>query len=242
MNPGETKNKSAVRTHIAGAALYLAVTVTARVLSLISASVAGSGADSAAGVLSVFIYLFDGIIFAVGAGYIARFLAKRGGRGLAVSFSAVIIILALDYAVAYVIDFVQGNLIGGLEAVTALYLVLNVVTRALTYFLLYLFCRIFLRSATDAALPAPLFSKKHPFPRIALISFLLRIVPYIINEIAANIEGIVKYGWDMTSSDVISILSAYGEILVDGTVVYLTVYLTLVLLTFVGNKTDPSAD
>ena len=139
MKPGETKNKSAVRIHTAGAAMYLAVTVTARVLSLISASLADESAGAAADVLSVFIYLFDGIIFAVGAGCIACFAARRDRRGCAVSFSAVIIILALDYAVAYVIDFAAGHLIGGLELVTALYLVLNVVTRALTYFLLYLF-------------------------------------------------------------------------------------------------------
>ena len=44
MKPGETKNKSAVRIHTAGAAMYLAVTVTARVLSLISAPLADESA------------------------------------------------------------------------------------------------------------------------------------------------------------------------------------------------------
>ncbi len=225
------------RSFVFGAAVLVAVTVVSRILSIVSASAASGGASVVVTVLTVVINILNSAIFAAGAGLICHFLIKKDTRWCAISFFAAIIILTLDYAVLYIIDLVSGNLIGGLELITAVYVFLNALVRGITYVLIILFCRIFLRGASASTLPAPIVSKTHPFCRAAAASSVLRMIPYIINELFANVKGIITYGWDLTSSDVISILYAYGEIIVDGIVVYLTMYILLIALFSTGKAT-----
>ena len=195
----------------------------ARVLTVVSTE--HSGADDAAErILYIVIFVLDSVIYACGAATILRF---TGQTGMAVTAAALVTALtALDYMTSFIMDSVLGNFYAGMEGYIALYLFLNLLIRMLTYGLMIVFASMFTRSLPDTH-PAPIFSRRHAVPVKMAVAAILHIVPSVLYEIYSNISGIVEYGWNMTTQDILSIISAYGEIAVDGAITYFTIYVVL---------------
>lgn len=216
-------------TLIIGIAVSLAVTVIARFLNVINAELSESSVIH--NVMDIVISVFEGVIFAAGAAIIIHFLRIGSKKYIRSSVFFVLFILAMDYIASYLIDHINRNIIGGLELFTALFLLLNFAARALTYILLVCFGPAIMRGASspDSA-HIPVFSFKHPASRMVTAAALFHMIPYMLFEIYSNITGIMEYGWGMTGADILSIVSAYFEILLtDGIVPYFAAYILMSL-------------
>ena len=209
-----------------GLMITLTVMLIARVLSVISSEHAGAD-DSVERILYIVIFVLDSAIFACGAATILRFTGQT--RNVVTAAALVISLTALDYIMSFTMDSVLGNFYPGTESYIALYLALNLLVRALTFGLMIVFAEMYTRSLPDTY-PAPVFSRHHAVPVKMAVAAILHIVPSFLYEIYSNISGVIEYGWNMTARDVLAIISAYGEIAVDGAITYFTIYVVLYAL------------
>lgn len=212
---------------IRGIAITLVVTLIARVVTVVAAELADPD-DVFGRALYIVIFVLDSAIFACGA---ATVISQFGSvRRASAAAGLVVALTAVDYATSLLMDIILGNASSsGLEIVAALYLILNLLARAMMYALLVAFLRLFAKSMPDTP-PIPLFSHRHALSVGIIAAAVLRVAPSIINELTANIRGLIEYGFDMTAGDAVAILSSYGEIIVDGAIVYFTAYLALLLI------------
>lgn len=237
MQSPQKKKANESRVLTVGVAVSLAITLIARILSVINAELYEMSLIH--NIFSVVVDVFDGIIFAAGAAVIIYFLRLGNKKNVRFAMFFVLFILVLDYSASYLIDLINGNLIGGLELFIALFLLLNFAARALTYILLVCFAAAIMRGASipDDGVHIPVFSRRHPVSRMVTAAALFHMAPYILFEIYSNITGIIEYGWGMTGADVLSIISAYVEILlIDGVITYFATYILLSVYSMVGRK------
>lgn len=231
----EKQNKKAAvsRDLIVGVAVSLGLTLTARVLNVIYTEISSSP-SVLVDILDAVVFVFDSVIYAAGAALIINFIRREEKRGVGLSFLFVLLILAFDYAVSFIIDLFSDNIIGGLEIATAVYLFLNFAARALTYLLIFWLAPAIMKSSPSEDDRIPVFSLKYPVGRLMFFAALFHMVPYLLFEIYSNITGIVEFGFPTAAADIVSIISAYGEIiLIDGAVTYFSIYLILSVLSLV---------
>lgn len=175
-------------------------------------------------------------VYASGIAFVTAFVRLGNKKCRNLAYIAVLLILFFDYGIAFVVDFAVGS-IDGYELFTAIYLVLNIVARAAFYALTAFFAERIMSSSTEPSLlPIPFISKTNPSSRILTAVFIIRILPYILFEIYSNITGIIEYGFDMSGADVLSILSAYAEIILSSVLVYIFAYLFLILFIHIHKK------
>lgn len=175
-------------------------------------------------------------IYAADVSLLIAFVRLKSKRFRRFAYIAVLLILFLDYGISFTIDFAMGN-IDGVEIGTAIYLILNIIARAAFYALTVFFAERIMSGASDEnLLPVPFVSKNDPTARMLTVAFLVRIAPYVVFEIYSNITGIIEYGFDMTASDVLSIISAYVEIILSGVFVYIVAYLFVLLFLGIHEK------
>lgn len=224
------------RDFIVGVIISLAVTFVARILNVIYTEISSSSSVFVE-ILDTVVFVFDSIIYAAGVALVIHFIRLGKKRYVRMSLLFVLLILALDYTASFLIDLLTGNMIEGLELFGVVYLLLNFAARALTYALLIWFAPAITRHAPMDGSHFPIISRRHPVSRMTAAAALFHMAPYFLFEIYSNISGIVEYGFNMTGSDILSILSAYGEIiLIDGALTYLTVYAALAVLALAGKK------
>ncbi len=180
--------------------------------------------------------LLEVFIYGAGAALIITFVRLKNKRFRNFSYIAVLLVLFFDYGISFIFDFAVGT-IDGVELMTAIYLILNIIARAAFYALTVFFAEMIMSKTEDAeALPVPFVSLSDPTTKILLIALFVRIAPNVLFELYSNITGIIKYGFDMSASDVLSIISAYVEILLSGVIVYIITYLVLALLLNIHEK------
>lgn len=233
-----TSAKNARKILTVGGLIILAATLLSQAAAILTTVLSSSPAYSTSSVLDILYILrtvFDSVIFAAGAALILIFVHLRDKKGLLFAYLTAMLILLLDYGISFVIDFAYG-LVYGFELLTLLYLFLNYAARAIIYSVIILFAVRVCAKSSDGELPVPFISLTHPLSRMLGIAFLARITPYIIFEIYSNITGIIEYGFDMTGSDILAIISAYAEILIDGALIYCIMYLLLMLYTGLSEK------
>ncbi len=236
MNGKVQRQKVVPRDLLVGVAISLSVTVIARLLNVIYTEISGSS-SVIVNILDSVVFIFDSIIYAAGAALIVHFLRRGNKRYIRWSFFFILFILALDYTASFVIDLLGNNIIGGLEMFGVIYLILNFAARAMTYLLIAWFAPIVTRRASADDGRIPIISLRHPVGRLTLTAALLHMAPYLLFEIYSNITGIVEYGFPTNGADILSILSAYGEILlIDGALTYFTVYVVLVILSLAAGE------
>ncbi len=192
-------------------------------------------------VISVIRDIIEVGIYGAGAAVILAFLRLDEMKFAKYAYIAVLLVLFVDYGASFCVDFALGN-IDGIEGITALYLLLNFATRAILYALTIMFAKRAFASAKEPPLPIPFVSLKNASSRMLVWAFFVRVTPYLIFELYSNITGIIEYGFDMTGSDVLSIISAYVEILLSGVIAYTVMYLLCVLYLSVEEKTEPTCN
>lgn len=181
-------------------------------------------------------------IYASGIALVLTFVRLRNKKFRNFAYISVLLILFFDYGVSFTIDFAMGN-IDGLELVTAIYIFLNIIARAAMYALTVFFAeRIAKESGRENLLPIPFVSKSDPASKILSVVFFIRISPYVLFEIYSNVTGIIEYGFDMTGADVLSIISAYVEIILAGVLVYIISYLFLLLYLTIHEKAHKESE
>ncbi len=187
-------------------------------------------------ILTILRDLFEVSIYGAGAALTLLFVAVGNKKFRNYAYISVLLVLFFDYGISFVFDFAVGT-IDGVEAFTLVYLLLNFILRAAFYALTVFIAERIMKTSDRAELtPIPFVSFDHPVSRILGVVFLVRIAPYILFELFSNISGIIEYGFDMTGSDVLSIISAYIEILLSGVIVYIIAYLVLMLLFSICTK------
>lgn len=175
-------------------------------------------------------------IYASGSALIVTFVRLKNKKYRVFAYISALLILFLDYGISFTIDFAMGN-IDGVEIGTAIYLIINIIARAAFYALTVFFAERIMKTAEDKAiLPIPFVSTADPTSKMLIAVFLVRIAPYLVFEVYSNITGIIEYGFDMTGSDVLSIISAYVEIILAGVLVYIFSYLLVLLFVSVHEK------
>ncbi len=229
------------KTLIIGSCLIFLLTVIYRVVSLEIMLIEMSSMYSY-GTLSYILQIACDIIeiaiYASGIALILTFVSTKSKKYRNLSYAATLLILFFDYGFAFCVDFALGS-IDGYELVTAVYLFLNLLVRAASYVLTFAFAEnIVAKSKVDESLPIPFFSKSNSISKSLLIVFVVRILPSFLFEIYSNITGIIEYGFDMTGADVLSIISAYAEIILSGVLVYVFAYLFLVLFLVIDRKKE----
>ncbi len=213
-------------------------TIFSQIAAIMTTVLSNSPEYSASAVLDILYVvrtLFDSIIFAAGAALILSFVLLKEKKGLLFAYVVAMLILFVDYSISFTIDFAYG-LVYGFELWTLLYLFLNFAARAIVYAVIILFAKRFIAKASVYELPIPFISLLHPASQMLGIAFIARITPYILFEIYSNITGIIEYGFDMTGSDILAIISAYAEILIDGALIYCVMYLLLTLYSNISEK------
>ena len=206
-----------------GLLITLCVILVSRVFSVAYSEV-GEDSGAASNILYIIVFLLDGVVYACGAATVIHFVGNS--RMTRNAILSVIALTALDYASAAAIDLSLGNIDASGIGYLILYLLANLIARALAYGLTAVFAGIFTRTLKNST-PAPLFGLRHAVPVKMLTAAVIRFLPYIINELYANISGIIKYGTSLTSAQIMSILGSYGEILADALIVYFSVYVVL---------------
>ncbi len=206
-----------------GLLITLCVMLTSRVLSVAYGEV-GDDSGALSYILRTTVFMFDSAFYACGAATVLYFTNDR--KAARTALLLVTALAALDYAAAAAIDISIGNIdVGGIGYLT-LYLLANLLARALAYGITAVFAEMFTRSLPNGT-PAPLFGRRHAVPVKMATASVIRLLPYLINEIYANISGIIKYGTSLTNEQIKSILTSYGEIAVDAVIVYFIVYIVL---------------
>ncbi len=174
--------------------------------------------------VSILRTLLDSLIYASGAAFFLYYIRRGNKKMTFISFASAVGILFIDYGISYVIDLSLGNLVS-IEIHTFIYLLLNLLIRAVVYGLIILFASNVYKSFGGGNTPVPFVSTSHPTSKMLNIAFIFRMIPYLLFEVYSNITGIIEYGFDMTASDVLSIISAYVEIFIDGLIIYIAMYL-----------------
>lgn len=181
--------------------------------------------------------IFELAIYASGIALTLTFVRLKNKKYRNLAYISVLLVLFFDYGVAFVIDFAAGSIVAGMETFTVILLLLNFVARAALYALTVFFAeRITANVTAENVLPVPFVSKADPSSKMLTAVFLIRIAPYIVFELYSNITGIIDYGFDMTGADVLSIISAYVEIILSGVLVYIISYLLYLLFLSVHEK------
>lgn len=202
-----------------------------------------SGGGALYTALTLFEALTDTLVFASGIAPILFFHYHRAKKHMAFSFVSAVLYLEANYMISFFLDLISGNVNYFVQ--TLVYLQINVAARLLIYALILVLSSAFRRRDDTIETAIPFVSKRHRVSGMLGWTFVLRIFPYIVYEIYANITGFIEYGVaDMEALDVLSIISAYVEILVDGVFVYIFAYLIFVLcesIAFGGEKSSVTA-
>ncbi len=225
-----TKSKLNLKLLMIGIIVILSTTILSQAaaifLTLFSKS-QDEAINAFASIASVLRVLLDIVIFSAGAALILAFV-RIGDRLCTVyAYLAAMTVLALDYGASFIIDLSYGLISGSMELSLIIFIV-NYIFRGIVYVLLISFARKIYKKRGCGEVPIPFFSLGHPMSRMLGTMFILRIAPYLVFEIYSNITGIITYGFDMTPADVLSIISAYVEILIDGALAYCAAYILLV--------------
>lgn len=239
-----TNTKSSKKTFIIGAVSILLLTLLYRATSIFVMIIEMSSMYSyelLSTILQIVRDVLELSVYATGIALVITFVRIGNKKYRNLAYIAVLLILFLDYGVAFAVDFAVGS-IDGYALFTAIYLVLNIVVRAAFYALTAFFAgRIMLSSTDQSFLPIPFISKTNPSSRMLITVFVIRILPYLLFEIYSNITGIIEYGFDMSGADILSIISAYAEIILSSVIVYIFAYLFLVLFIFIYKKSAEKA-
>lgn len=238
-----------------GVLLILASTLLMRILSVVMAEIAYDTASLSYRILFAVIYVLDDIIFACGAGTVAYFIIRGNRKYAYLSMFYALLILALDFAasylIAYLLDYtdsttfvlMNGALLGdsdvpGTVALLSniLILILNLALRALTYMMIIYLSRFFLKNASAPDEVAHIFSRSHPVCRMAAVSAVFRIVPYLVYEIYSTVYFLIRNITKMSFDNVVNILLAYGQIVVDGVITYFAVYIVMTAVSLVKKE------
>lgn len=225
----------------------ISLLLSAAALVLNQAAVISVTLSSGDGVLYTVLTLFesmtDTLVFASGIAPILFFHYHRAKKHTAFSFVSAVLYLEANYMISFFLDLISGNVNYFVQ--TLVYLQINVAARLLIYALILVLSSAFRRRDDTVETAIPFISKRHRVSGMLGWTFVLRIFPYIVYEIYANITGFIEYGVaDMEALDVLSIISAYVEILVDGVFVYIFAYLIFVLcesIAFGGEKLSVTA-
>ena len=219
-------------TFISGVAVSFILTATARLLSVLLTNMAGNTIYEGSALydtLSYIILIFDSLIFAAGAALILYYCLKKSKRYILLSFAFVLLILTVDLSVAFIIDLLSSVLDSVQIPLAILNISLNIIARLISYSVITAFVLMIIARKGIGDEIIPLISSSHPICRSLFIVMLIRMLPYLLFEIYSNINGIVQYGWDMTGIEVLAIISAYVEIIIDGIIVYFAGYLFILL-------------
>lgn len=221
-------DKAELRSLLICVAISLAVTLLTRIITVISTELFYEE-STVTRLLDILMYVLDAAIYAAGAAAFLRFICTGNKKFTYYALTLVLLILAFDFAASFIMDLVSDKL-HGVELLTALLLFLNFSVRALTCLLLIWFAPVITKGCSAALRPIPFFSGRHSVSRLILASALVHMVPYLITEVSANVNGIIDYGMP-SAIEVLAIVSAYGEIFLKGIVVYFTAFIILSLMT-----------
>lgn len=225
----------------------IAVSLAALILNqaaVISVTLLSGNVSTADGVLfsiaDFFEALTDTMVFASGIAPIL-FFSYHGQRlhmkkHMVFAFVAAVLFLEVNYTISFMLDLIYGNIDGYIPQ-TIIYQQLNIAVRLVIYILVLVFSSVFRKRDDDVSDVIPFVSKRHRVSGMLKWTLIIRMVPYIIFEIYANVTGIIEYGVsDMEVLDVLSIISAYLEILFDGICVYAFTYLCFVLFEYLAGR------
>ncbi len=231
--------KSSKKILIIGAISILLLTLLYRAISIFVMILEMSSMysyESLSTILQIVRDILELSVYATGIALVISFIRLRNKKYRNLAYITVLLILFFDYGIAFAVDFAVGS-IDGYEIFTAVYLILNIIVRASFYILTAFFAERIMSDSTDQELlPIPFISKTNPSSCMLISVFIIRIIPYILFEIYSNITGIIEYGFDMSGADVLSIISAYAEIILSSVLVYIFAYLFLILFIYIYKK------
>ncbi len=222
--------KSNRKLLISGVAVILLITLfsqAAGILTTVLAKSTNEALRSLADVSSVLRIVLDVVIFSAGAALILAFVRRSDRLGTVYACLASLTVLALDYGVSYIIDL-SYSLITGSPMLSLINFIANYLFRIIVYVILIRIAVGIRKKRGAGEEPIPFIEAGHPVSRMLFAAFILRIAPFVVFELYSNVTGIITYGFDMTLADVLSIISAYVEILIDGAIAYCAAYLLLV--------------
>lgn len=251
----ETKKSSYSGALLLAIMLILISTVTMRILSVVMAELSGDSASVPYRIVFAAVYVLDDVIFACGAGAVSYFVIRGEKREARLALFFSLLILALDFASSYlialVLDYtdssvfflVNGALFNSIYVPgqimllsNTLVLLLNMALRALSYLMIMLLARFFLKNAREPETAAGLFALGHPVCRMAALSAIFRTVPYFVYEIYSTVFFLIRNISRINADNVINILLAYGEIIVDGIITYIAVYIVMTCMSLAKNR------